>query len=69
MIVALVKNIYTIIASFLLNSYHPARNVIPTIIAMVALPFSSYELEYVFVNTIFYFYIFCNIGIFLVLLH
>ena len=42
MIVALVKNIYTIIASFLLNSYRPARNVITTIIAMVALPFSSY---------------------------
>ena len=42
MIVALVKNIYTIIASFLLDSYRPTRNVIPTIIAMVALPFSSY---------------------------
>ena len=38
----LVKNIYTIIASFSLDSYRLARNVITSIIAMVALPFSSY---------------------------
>lgn len=42
MIVALVKNIYTIVASFSLNSCRPGRNVITSIIAMVALPFSSY---------------------------
>lgn len=42
MIDVLVKNIYTIIASFSLDSYRLARNVITSIIAMVALPFSSY---------------------------
>ena len=42
MIVAFVKNIYTIIVSFWLNSCRPARNVITTIMAMVALSFSSY---------------------------
>jgi len=58
MIIVLVKNVYTIVAFFSLDSCRPARNVITSIIAMVALPFSSYELEYVFVSTIFYFYIF-----------
>ena len=42
MIVALVKNIYTIVASFSLGSCRLAGNVVITIIAMVALSFSSY---------------------------